>query len=435
MRGIPHLLVDGRRQRRRSKRMKDRAIGAAYPGCRYIPLAPPQIKGPDVSSDYYRRQVDGLTRDLAILEGRIATERDRAARSRATGLAAEQSITRSTSLSTARSKQREVQRREESAVRYDRAASRLSAQSATKKRALSDAQRHLADAEASERRRDERARTRATGVSHPIVVGEPRQMQTRVPVSTPRSRGRKPPVQPISVVRLEGEGPGDALLEVSKAAALSALSYVPVIGPVLRELVGVSWVDLRAERLERFAAQLGRDVEQLQGRIDEEFVRHSEFESLAEQALERVAQRRNEAKIERFSAAVANSATIDRPEERLRDRYLDWLDELRPVHLAVLMAISSGDSGWSREGDIITTGQVVQSKLNYVLRGLNVDPYDLSSLQQRGLIGSLDNGVVLLAAADDITRLITPAGRAFLGFVGGVGAATDVRRPENDGRV
>ena len=135
----------------------------------------------------------------------------------------------------------------------------------------------------------------------------------------------EPPVPSsrVEVVRIVDETDVDAVLELGKAAALGALASVPVIGPVLREVVGVSWIDNRAERLQRFAVELGRDVERIQDRLDAEFVKRRDFEALAEETIERVVQRRNEEKFRQFAAAVANSAAFERPNTRMRERFLD----------------------------------------------------------------------------------------------------------------
>ena len=393
-----------------------------------------------MSVSMYRGQADRLTTELAQLEEKAASERARAAKERADGLRASQSITRTTSPSTAQSKMRDAQRREEQAVRHDRQAAQYSTQSASKRKALSDAQRHLADAETSDRkkltdeadrrRRDDqrrlsdldRARRGLTNALTPATGWQGVQETDGLEIDEeqregPTGEGRPAPKQVSKVSRLAPETTADTSLEIAMAAALGVLSLVPVVGPVLTQVIGAAWTEGKVERLERFAVALGRDVETVADRLDTDFVRRDEFESLAEQAIDRVVLRRNDRKISGFAAAVANSATIDRPDQRTRARFLDWLDQLRPVHLEILSRVASGGAEWVRPPDVLTVGQVAASRLALALSGLEYDYLDLRELQARGLIRSVDLDAALLSVADDVRSIVTPLGRQFLGFI------------------
>lgn len=398
-----------------------------------------------MSTNLYRGQVDRLTSELAQLEAKAAGERERAAKERADGLRISQSITKTTSASTAQSRLRDVQRREERAAKHDRQAAQYATQSASKRRGLSDAQQRLERAEAAERkkvadeadrrRRDdqrrlndmERARRELAGPVAPAVGleasshedGRAKVMETNGgdPSGGEESNNKGVRVPGRPVLRLEAETTVDAALDVSKAVALGALSSVPVLGPILREVVGVAWGDNRAARLERFATELGRNVEVLEDRLDRNFVKHDEFEALAEETLERVVLRRNEQKIATFAAAVAHSATVERPDQRTRERFLDFLDELRPIHVQMLGQLDLGREGWVRPPDVITVGQAVNSKLAHALGGLAWDSIDLKELERRGLIYSLDDTATRLNVAEDPRRLLAPTAHEFLNFI------------------
>ena len=398
-----------------------------------------------MSVSLYRGQVDRLTSELAQLEEKVAGERGRAAKERADGLRASQSITKTTSASAAQSKLREVQRHEERAVGHDRQAAHYATQSATKRRAMSEAQGRLQQAEASERKKvageadrrrrddqrqlneiDRARRAMAQGADRTASVSVPPvRVATAAPAEAidattrPLAGAKDGATSDLerSIVRLPAETTVDAALEMSKAAALGALGLVPLIGPMLRELVGAAWGDNRADRLERFATELGRNVEALWDRLDRDFVRREEFGALAEESLERVVQRRNEPKISKFAAAVAHAATTERPDVRARERYLDWLDQLRPIHLEILGRLAAGTAAWVRPADVFTVGQVASSRIAHALDGLACDRLDLDELERRGLIGSLDDSATLLGVAADVRALLTVPGREFLAFV------------------
>jgi len=225
----------------------------------------------------------------------------------------------------------------------------------------------------------------------------------------------------------------DDVLDVAGAAAMGALASVPVIGPILREVVGTAWTELRYERVERFATQLGEDMASLGDRIDHEFVCTAEFAALTEQVLESILQRRNEEKIAAFAAALAHASTLDRPDERERLRCVDDLGALRPAQIEVLSRLAAaGSADWVRPSDVITVGQVAQSKLNLVLKGLDVDRLDLDELERRGLTRSLSDTVTLLAVANDVRAILAPRGRSFLEFITAKAAGTaPVVNPED----
>jgi hypothetical protein len=367
-----------------------------------------------MSSNYYQGRVDRLVDDLADLEVKVASERDRAAKERAAGLRATGSIRPSTSASTMQSKLKEAQRREEAAVKHDRSVARLMGDIAKKQRAMTAARKQVSAAEGSERRR-------TSFDSNAGFSAAPIELVPAVPLATDRGN---PPGEPVVMrdlgardLTLADQGVADAALDIATAVALGALSSVPVLGPILREVVGVAWGNNRAERLERFAKELRVRVEILDTKLDHDFVRRDEFHGLAEEALERVVQRRNERKIGSFASAVANSATVDRPPERDRDRFLDWLDQLRPIHIAILERLRNPPDGWKRPPDLATVGQVANSKLAHALIDIDATPLDMLDLQQRGLLRPLDDSQTLLALADDVHMALTPMGIRFLQFI------------------
>lgn len=375
---------------------------------------------------------------MAALETKAAGERDRATKERSEALRISASISKSTSPSAAQSRARDALRHEERAVRHDRQAAQYAGQSAAKQRALSEAQNRLGQAETSERkklaadadkvRRDDVRRQAALGrVRRPSPVevsalSEPFEpMEDSVDDVVERAEGtgdnvRAEGVSERTVARLPPETNADAAMEIAKALALGSLSAVPVLGPILREVIGVAWGDNRAARVERFANELAGNVEAMLDRIDKEFVKRDEFGALAEETLERIVLRRNEQKISGFSAAVAHSATSDRPDGRTRERFLDWLDQLRPIHLEILRRFERDHGDWIRPPDVLTVGQVASSRVSFALGGLDVDRLELRELEQRGLIHSLESAS-LLPVAEDVRAMLTPAGREFLTFI------------------
>jgi hypothetical protein len=361
-----------------------------------------------MSIDYYQSHIDHLNDELARLEGKVATALEGASREREAGHSDEGAAARTSSQSAAKSYRLSAQRHQERALRYDKNAARAQGDLANKRRALNAATRELAEAERRER---ERTRRQALAPIMGYLPAAENGMGITTASATPSPRDA------IGVSRWEEDTTVDAALDIGKAVALGALASVPVIGPILSEVVSASWGNNRVDRAIRFAEALGRDIEALQNRLDHDFVKHREFEALAEDVIERVVQRRNEGKANGFAAIVAHSATFDRPEQRERERFVDWLEQLRPHQIEVLRRLAQPKDGWIRPAEAITVGAVVSSRLGHLLQDVPIDSYDWSELQRRSLVASLDDSAGLVGAASDHRRLLTDTGRRFVEFI------------------
>jgi hypothetical protein len=109
-----------------------------------------------MSVSMYRGQADSLIKEIADLESKQANERGKAVRERGEAQRALSGIYASSSASTVLSKQRDAQRHEESAVKYDKEAARLAARIADKRRSLASAEASLKRALEEERKKEER---------------------------------------------------------------------------------------------------------------------------------------------------------------------------------------------------------------------------------------------------------------------------------------
>jgi hypothetical protein len=215
-----------------------------------------------------------------------------------------------------------------------------------------------------------------------------------------------------------------------RAAAVGLISTIPIVGPVLGELVDAFIPDLRFRRVERLAEELKEEVAGVSDRLDSEYVRREEFAVLFEDALERATQARNDQKTAAFATFMAHSMTVDRPSLADRQRYLDILDQLRPVHLQLLAVLAAG-SGPEPASPPFTVGQAAATALAAVLsRVEGADWPELADLERRGLIRPIAESSLLIAT--DVRNLMLPLGLAFAEFV--AAAAPAPRRSRNGGR-
>ena len=211
------------------------------------------------------------------------------------------------------------------------------------------------------------------------------------------------------------EAPARTSLVVARATAVGLISAIPIVGPVLGELVGAFIPDVRFRRVERLAEELKEKVTEVSDRLDGEYVRREEFAVLFEDALERATQARNDQKTAAFAAFIAHSMTLDRPPLVDRHRYLDILDQLRPVHLQILAVLAAG-SGPEPASPPYTVGQAATTAISAVLaKAEGADWQDLADLERRGLTRPIAESLPLIAT--NVRNTLQPLGLAFVEFV------------------
>ena len=202
---------------------------------------------------------------------------------------------------------------------------------------------------------------------------------------------------------------------VVRATSVGLISTIPIVGPVLGELVGAFIPDVRFRRVERLAEELKEKVTQVSDRLDGEYVRREEFTVLFEDAFVRATQARNDQKTAAFAAFMAHSMTTDRPSLADRERYLDILDELRPVHLQILAVLAAG-SGPEPASPPFTVSQAASTALSAVLARVDgADWQDLADLERRGLTRPMAESSLLIAT--NVRNTLLPLGLAFVEFI------------------
>jgi hypothetical protein len=142
-----------------------------------------------VSVSSYQSQVDRLTKEIADLRAKLATENSKVADYRSRTRRASEAMTRASSVSTMQTKAREVERYGKSAVDYEKRAAQIEKQIATKQASLTSAQRSLDRAvrqqqqqetrDAERRRRDELAHIQELERQRRAVLDWPTDLHVR----------------------------------------------------------------------------------------------------------------------------------------------------------------------------------------------------------------------------------------------------------------
>jgi len=150
-------------------------------------------------------------------------------------------------------------------------------------------------------------------------------------------------------------------------------------------------------------------------RVDREYVRSSEFRDAYAATLESAVQARRASMREHYAAALARTATVDRPSEYELPVMLDALDSLQPAHMALLAVVANDPQPPSSAWDYFRAGTPQASYLRQSL------PLDADLLER--CWDDLANGGILAsvkiprAAGTRNPPAVSAFGRRFMTFV------------------
>jgi hypothetical protein len=194
-------------------------------------------------------------------------------------------------------------------------------------------------------------------------------------------------------------------------AGIATLNAVPVIGGVVATFISEYVPRRKQARLVEFVQDLGRQFEAERERIDDEFVRSSEFDRIVEDVLDRVQQVKNEEKLGYWAALLAGVATTDRPARSDRDRMIETLDGLRPSNLRLLHVIATTHKG---APDLYMGG--VMHTLKWKLPDVSEDDLrrDWADLARFDIALSYPSGTMTAEGAGNLAVRQTNYGREFV---------------------
>jgi hypothetical protein len=195
------------------------------------------------------------------------------------------------------------------------------------------------------------------------------------------------------------------------AIGLAALNAVPLAGGTIAALISEYVPRQKQVRLVRFVEELGDRLKAQQARIDQEFVRTNEFQTLFEDALDRVQQRKNEDKFDYWARLIAGVAGTERPPRADRDRFIDTLDRLRPAHLRLLHIVAT-----TREGPPDAYMGSADRTLTWKMPGTPIEEIrrDWDDLARENVLQSFPSGMMTAEGAGNLTVRVTPYGQQFI---------------------
>lgn len=195
------------------------------------------------------------------------------------------------------------------------------------------------------------------------------------------------------------------------AAGLAILSAVPVAGGSLATLISEYVPRQKQLRLVHFVEDLGRRMDAERDRVDQEFVRTSEFHAMVEDVLDRIQQRKNEGKFRYWADLVAGVASHERPPSADRERLVETLDRLRPSHLRLLHVVATTTTG--RPG-LYAGG--VSDTLSWKMPDTPIEDIrrDWDDLAREDLLQGYPSGMMTAAGAGNLAVRLTPYGQQFV---------------------
>lgn len=190
-----------------------------------------------MSISSYRSQVDRLTSEIADLHRKAADERTKAAKERGDGLRKSESLSRTTSESTLRSRLREIQRHEEKAADHERRAADHEKRIADKRRSLNSSEASLERAHGDQRRKDEVvARRQRDEDNKRLRQLELARRAVQRPAFTPRPAVREFGVPAVRVSKVpKDKGEHEFEYDVCLSFAGEQRDYVKMIARGLQE--------------------------------------------------------------------------------------------------------------------------------------------------------------------------------------------------------
>jgi hypothetical protein len=212
-------------------------------------------------------------------------------------------------------------------------------------------------------------------------------------------------------------------LDTSLAAVAGITSMIPVAGGPLAAAVTEWRQEAALRRLTCVLLDFHEDLQSVEGRLDHDFVRTHDFEAAFEATLESAIQARHAQKRRYYAAALARTATHDRPDESERPLMLDTLDELQPAHLAMLATVAGDPHPPENTRAYLEPGTPAHTRLLEALPNASEDLLDRcwEDLAGLRLLDSISivtvNANKELAAHVPDPPIVTPFGRRFLAFV------------------
>lgn len=216
---------------------------------------------------------------------------------------------------------------------------------------------------------------------------------------------------------------GDTVHAIVKSIA----SAVPTAGGPLSVLLETLFSPPIERRKEKWFKQLAEVVSQLEQRVEdlsvEKLSKNELFITIALQSTQIALRNHQDEKISALRGAILHAGLPGGPDEQLQLMFLQFVDELTPLHL-VMLAVLNGPVRWMEQHQIPYPGwgmggvsAVVEHCLPAVRGRREICEQIVRDLQARGLIHQGQFLNVTMTGNGMVESRTTEMGKAFIAYV------------------
>jgi hypothetical protein len=208
---------------------------------------------------------------------------------------------------------------------------------------------------------------------------------------------------------------------------LAAISAIPVAGGPLSALLAEYLPNWKQERVLKFIAEIKLEMQKVQAKINEDYVRSEDFALLFEETFLRVLRTNSDLKLNAYKAILVNACTNTSITEMEKEYFLNLVNSLQEIHILILSLF------WNKEkfGQIHNSSSPanmymggIMTVIKSYMAPLNIDEELIRSairdLDNMGILGGVYQslGVTMTASgALNLSGRISPFGSKFIGFI------------------
>lgn len=193
---------------------------------------------------------------------------------------------------------------------------------------------------------------------------------------------------------------------------LDVIQLVPVAGTIVATVGHQIVPQDHAIYLRDTLLEVAQRIEALESaRVDHDYMASDGFRGDIEEVVEALGSKRNRDKRDHYVAALTNLATVDRPDEVERQRFLDILADLRMSHLRLLAVIATAGDHPSHG----TLDEYLTTRLpDQDLENIKLDWLDM---QNAGILAQMPTGLAMTPLSERMHHSLPAIGRRFAAFV------------------